>query len=92
VVHRICDLVDEQRPRSDGSSRRDLIRFVTDRPGHDRRYAIDASRIDRELGWRPAHDFESGMRRTVAWYLEHPSWCDEVTGDRYDGNRLGLGS
>ena len=64
--------------------------FVTDRPGHDRRYAIDASRIDTELGWRPEHDFDAGLRQTVAWYLEHEDWCREVMGDRYDGGRLGL--
>jgi len=91
VVHTICDLVDELRPRPDGSSRRDLVTFVTDRPGHDRRYAIDASRIDDELGWRPAHDFAAGLRATVQWYLDHEAWCGEILGDRYDGGRLGLG-
>jgi dTDP-glucose 4,6-dehydratase len=91
VVHTICDLVDELRPRADGSSRRDLVTFVADRPGHDRRYAIDASRIDDELGWRPAHDFAAGLRETVEWYLDHEDWCEEVMADRYDGGRLGLG-
>ncbi len=91
VVHAICDLVDELRPRPDGSRRRELVTFVTDRPGHDRRYAIDASRIDDELGWRPAHDFSAGLRATVEWYLDHEDWCDEVMADRYDGGRLGLG-
>ena len=90
VVHAICDLVDEFVPRSDGSSRRDLVSFVTDRPGHDQRYAIDASRIDDELGWRPDHDFNAGLRTTVEWYLANQAWCDEVTNDRYAGERLGL--
>lgn len=92
VVHAICDLVDELTPRADRSSRRDLVSFVADRPGHDQRYAIDASRISAELGWTPAHDFASGLRTTVEWYLEHREWCEEVTSDRYDGSRLGLGT
>jgi dTDP-glucose 4,6-dehydratase len=91
VVHTICDLVDELVPRPDGSSRRDLVTFVTDRPGHDQRYAIDASRIEKELGWTPDHDFGAGLRTTVEWYLANRAWCDEVTRDRYDGSRLGLG-
>jgi dTDP-glucose 4,6-dehydratase len=92
VVHLLCDIVDELQPRPDGSGRRDLVTFVTDRPGHDRRYAIDSRRIEEELGWRPGHSFEQGLRQTVAWYLEHRGWCEEVTRDRYDGRRLGLGS
>jgi dTDP-glucose 4,6-dehydratase len=67
-VELICDLVDELAPQLGGNSRR-LITFVKDRPGHDRRYAIDAAKIERELGWRPAHTFESGIRETVRWYL-----------------------
>jgi dTDP-glucose 4,6-dehydratase len=90
VVRAICDLVDELRPRPGGGSRRDLIEFVTDRPGHDLRYAIDADRISNELGWAPRFDFDSGLRATVQWYLDHQVWCDEVTTDRYDGGRLGL--
>ncbi len=90
VVHAICDLVDELRPRPGSGSRRDLVEFVTDRPGHDLRYAIDADRITTELGWEPRFDFDSGLRATVEWYLENGAWCDEVTGDRYDGSRLGL--
>jgi dTDP-glucose 4,6-dehydratase len=90
VVHAICDLVDELVPRADGSSRRNLVTFVADRPGHDQRYAIDASRIEDELGWTPDHDFEGGLRTTVEWYLANQAWCDEVTADRYDGSRLGL--
>ncbi len=90
VVHTICDLVDEMRPGRSGTSRRDLIRFVTDRPGHDLRYAIDADRIQSELGWQPVYDFESGLRATVGWYLDNPEWCDTVMADTYDGGRLGL--
>jgi dTDP-glucose 4,6-dehydratase len=90
VVHAICALVDELRPRSGGGSHRDLIEFVTDRPGHDLRYAIDADRIGTELGWAPRFDFDSGLRATVQWYLDHQDWCDEVTHNRYDGERLGL--
>jgi dTDP-glucose 4,6-dehydratase len=90
IVHAICDLVDELSPRDDGSSRRDLVTFVTDRPGHDRRYAIDATRIESELGWTPDHDLERGLRATVKWYLANRDWCGEVTRDRYDGGRLGL--
>jgi dTDP-glucose 4,6-dehydratase len=90
VVQAICDLVDEFKPRPDGSSRRDLVSFVTDRPGHDQRYAIDASRMENELGWTPEHDFAGGLRSTVEWYLANQAWCNEVTADRYDGGRLGL--
>src|SRR5579871_63015 len=88
IVDRICDLVDEMRPAP--HSRRRLKTFVPDRPGHDRRYAIDASKIRRELGWAPRHTFESGLRETVRWYLEHRDWCDRVQAGRYDGQRLGL--
>jgi dTDP-glucose 4,6-dehydratase len=90
VVHAICDLVDELRPRPESGSRRDLIEFVTDRPGHDLRYAIDSDRITTEIAWAPRFDFDSGLRVTVEWYLDHQDWCDKVTGDRYDGSRLGL--
>ncbi len=90
VVHAICDLVDELRPRPGSGSRRDLIEFVTDRPGHDLRYAIDADRITTEIAWAPRFDFDSGLRATVQWYLENEVWCDEVTTDSYDGSRLGL--
>ncbi len=77
IVERICDLVDEMRPELGGDSR-SLIRFVTDRPGHDRRYAIDAGKIERELGWVPAHTFETGIRETVGWYLAQSDWIAEV--------------
>ncbi len=91
VVHRICDLLDELRPRDDGRSYREQIAFVEDRPGHDRRYAIDASRIERELGWRPRYAFEEGLAATVRWYLDNEAWCREVLDGRYDLGRLGLG-
>ena len=82
VVTTICDLVDEMRPGA-GGSRRGLIAFVEDRPGHDRRYAIDASKIMRELGWKPAERFESGLRKTVQWYLDHPEWVESVRTGAY---------
>ena len=82
IVHTICDLVDEMTPRA-GSSRRDLITFVKDRPGHDRRYAMDARKIERELGWKPKATFESGIRETVRWYLEHEAWVRDVTSGSY---------
>ncbi len=82
IVHMICDLVDEFTPRQTGS-RRDLITFVKDRPGHDRRYAIDARKIERELGWRPKATFETGLRQTVRWYLENEAWVRDVTSGAY---------
>jgi dTDP-glucose 4,6-dehydratase len=95
VVEAICDLVDELAPRSArtqprGGSRRDLIRFVVDRPGHDARYAIDASKIERELGWRPARDFASGLRETVRWYLDNEAWWSTIRSGAYRGERLGV--
>jgi dTDP-glucose 4,6-dehydratase len=83
VVTAICDLVDELSPRAGVGTRRELIKYVQDRPGHDRRYAIDASKVQRELGWRPAEHFESGLRKTVSWYLEHPAWVDGVRTGAY---------
>jgi dTDP-glucose 4,6-dehydratase len=90
VVGMICDLLDELRPRPGGGSRRDLITYVTDRPGHDLRYAVDASKIDRELGWRPQESFTSGLRKTVEWYLDHADWWQGILDRRYQGERLGL--
>ncbi|MFN9603680.1 MAG: GDP-mannose 4,6-dehydratase, partial [Planctomycetota bacterium] len=82
MVESICDLVDEFLGREAGESR-SLIRFVEDRPGHDRRYAIDASKIQRELGWRPSARLEAGLRDTVAWYLRETSWLDRVRSGAY---------
>jgi dTDP-glucose 4,6-dehydratase len=79
IVELICDIIDELAPKLGGSSRK-LISFVKDRPGHDRRYAIDASKIQREMGWAPAHKFEQGIRETIQWYLEHQAWVKAVTG------------
>jgi len=83
VVTSICDIVDELRPDAALGPRRKLITFVTDRPGHDRRYAIDASKISRELGWRPEEKFDSGLYKTVAWYLDHSSWVQSVRTGAY---------
>jgi len=83
VVTAICDIVDEMRPTTGLGPRRNLVSFVEDRPGHDRRYAMDASKIARELGWRPAEVFESGLRKTVCWYLEHPEWVEGVRSGAY---------
>jgi dTDP-glucose 4,6-dehydratase len=83
VVKTICDLVDEMRPLAAGGSRRDLITYVKDRPGHDRRYAIDASKLARELGWKPAAEFESGLRKTVRWYLDNSAWIESVRTGAY---------
>jgi dTDP-glucose 4,6-dehydratase len=82
IVHTICDLVDEMAPRK-GSSRRELITYVKDRPGHDRRYAMDATKIERELGWKPKETLESGLRKTVRWYLENHDWVADVTSGAY---------
>ncbi|MGA2168925.1 MAG: dTDP-glucose 4,6-dehydratase [Terracidiphilus sp.] len=83
VVTMICDLVDEMRPRAAAGPRRNLITFVKDRPGHDRRYAIDARKLSRELGWQPAEQFASGLRKTVGWYLDHFSWVESVRTGAY---------
>jgi dTDP-glucose 4,6-dehydratase len=83
VVHTICDLVDEMSPNPAIGPRRKLLTFVQDRPGHDRRYAIDATKISRELGWGPAEQFESGLRRTVQWYLDNLAWVENVRTGAY---------
>jgi dTDP-glucose 4,6-dehydratase len=88
VVEAICDVLDERRPLADARPRRELITFVTDRPGHDRRYAIDCSRIERELGWTPSVDFEQGLARTVDWYLTNDWWWGPLR-EAYAGERLG---
>lgn len=89
VVETICDLLDEKKPRNGRKSYRDLISFVADRPGHDRRYAINASKIQRELGWEPVETFETGLGRTIDWYLANKWWWGPIRGERYTGERLG---
>jgi dTDP-glucose 4,6-dehydratase len=83
IVRTVCALLDELRPRSDGQPYASQISYVKDRPGHDRRYAIDARKIERELGWKPAETFESGIRKTVQWYLDHPEWVANVQSGSY---------
>ena len=83
VVHTICAILDELRPKADGGRYSDQIAFVRDRPGHDRRYAIDARKLERELGWRPAETFETGIRKTIAWYLDNQDWVRNVTSGAY---------
>ena len=83
IVKTICALLDELRPREDGASYSTQISYVKDRPGHDRRYAIDARKIERELGWKPAETFETGIRKTVQWYLDHPEWVANVQTGAY---------
>jgi dTDP-glucose 4,6-dehydratase len=98
IVDRICAILEQERPAAANPalaargirSYLDLKTFVKDRPGHDRRYAIDASRIRAELGWRPVHDLDSGLRRTVRWYLDNAAWCESVQSGKYRRERLGL--
>jgi dTDP-glucose 4,6-dehydratase len=90
IVKKVCDLVDEIRPQNKGRSR-DLITFVTDRPGHDRRYAVNANKLKRELGWKPKIDFDAGLKATVRWYVENAEWWGDIRTGKYRGERLGLG-
>jgi dTDP-glucose 4,6-dehydratase len=90
VVHVICDTLDRIRPRADNLSYREQITFVADRPGHDFRYAIDATKLQTELGWRPLESFESGMEKTIRWYLEYRAWWEAIQSGEYQGERLGL--
>ena len=89
IVKTLCALLDERRPPADGKPRESLITFVKDRPGHDRRYAIDAGKIERELGWTPQESFDSGMTRTVDWYLDNQNWVERVLDGSYRMQRLG---
>ena len=89
IVQKICALLDELRPRPDGQPYTGQITYVTDRPGHDRRYAIDAGKIGRELGWQPQETFDTGIRKTVEWYLDNAAWCERVTSGKYRQERLG---
>ena len=90
VVETICDILDARRPLHGGRSRREQIAFVKDRPGHDRRYAIDASKINRELGWTPRESFETGLEKTIDWYLANQAWWLPLR-QQYAGDRLGKG-
>ena len=90
VVKAICQLMDDFRPEASHIPHENLITFVTDRPGHDHRYAIDARKIGRDLGWKPEESFLSGLRKTVQWYLANEEWCRQAVLDRYAGQRLGL--
>jgi dTDP-glucose 4,6-dehydratase len=89
VVHALCDALDARRPRSDGQSRRVQITFVKDRPGHDKRYAIDASKLKRELGWAPTVSFEQGLARTIDWYLDNDGWVGKILDGSYRLERIG---
>ena len=88
MVHTICDILDEVKPKAEGSYR-DQVTSVADRPGHDMRYAIDASKIQKELGWVPQETFESGIKKTVEWYLNNEAWWKAVLDGSYQGERLG---
>ena len=83
VVHTLCTILDELSPRSDGKSYQEQITYVSDRPGHDRRYAIDATKLNRELGWKPMETFETGIRKTIQWYLDNKQWVENVTSGAY---------
>jgi dTDP-glucose 4,6-dehydratase len=90
VVEAICDILDRKRPQPGGRSRRELITFVEDRPGHDRRYAIDPSKIEREIGWSCEESFESGLEKTIDWYLDNDWWWQPILEQKYGGTRLGV--
>ncbi len=90
VVHTLCDILDELLPESEYAPHKNLIEFVTDRPGHDQRYAIDATKIEKDLGWTPDETFKTGIRKTVEWYLKNRQWCENVLDGSYQKQRLGL--
>ena len=90
VVHSLCQILDEMVPDSAYRPHKNLIQYVTDRPGHDRRYAIDASKIQSQLGWKPQESFETGLQKTVRWYLDNKDWTNRVMSGDYRGERLGL--
>ena len=90
MVHTLCEILQELQPKA--SRYQDLITYVKDRPGHDVRYAIDASKIEKELGWVPQETFETGLRKTVEWYLNNQNWWQRVLDGSYQGERLGVSS
>ena len=90
VARRVCEALDDLEPRLDGASHADRITFVDDRPGHDFRYALDASKIANELGWQPRHSLDEALRETVRWYIENETWCTNIMDGNYRGERLGL--
>ena len=90
LVKQLCASLDELRPRENGQRYEELIKFVADRPGHDRRYAVNCAKIKKELGWQPQENFASGLRATIAWYLENRDWCAEIAAKKYQRDRLGL--
>jgi dTDP-glucose 4,6-dehydratase len=90
-VKKICGLLDRKSPRSDGLPYEALISYVTDRPGHDRRYAIDCAKLQKELGWSPRENFTTGLEKTVDWYLAHRGWAADITTKKYSRERLGTG-
>lgn len=92
IVHALCDILDELKPSGRVRGYRSLITFVADRPGHDLRYAIDAGKIERDLGWKPRETFDTGLRKTVQWYLDHPVWVERIRSGTYQGERLGIAS
>jgi dTDP-glucose 4,6-dehydratase len=90
LVNKLCEILDELLPDSPHRPHNQSIIYVTDRPGHDRRYAIDFTKLQQDLGWQPQEDIESGLRKTVRWYLDNQAWCQQVTADKYDLERLGV--
>ena len=90
MVRELCLILDEFQPRNNGRSYQDLIIFVQDRPGHDRRYAIDPTKVTEELGWTPLESFSCALRKTVKWYLDNLPWCDRLRDGNYQGERLGV--
>ena len=86
----ICTILDELRPRPDGNSYAELINYVQDRPGHDFRYAINASKIKNDLGWKPKETFETGIRKTIQWYLDNENWWRQIQDGTYNQQRLGV--
>jgi dTDP-glucose 4,6-dehydratase len=89
IVQTLCQHLDALQPRKNGGKYAELITFVKDRPGHDRRYAMDCRKIARELGWQPRETFATGLQKTIRWYLDHPDWCEDIRTNRYRGERLG---